>query len=72
MEQFGMRMFSILEYVGSFHEDQSDTLGLGTKAYFWMQENTRVSAYQVKLSFQAKTINFGLHHDVGRAPRGWK
>ena len=68
MEQFGMRMFSILEYVGSCHKDQSDTLGLGTKAFFWMQENTRVTAYQVKLTFQAKTINCGLHHDVGRAP----
>ena len=34
MEQFGMRMFAIMEYVGGFHEDQSDTLGLGTKAYF--------------------------------------
>ena len=53
MKQFGMRMFAIFKHVGSFHEDQNDTLGLGIEGCFWVQENTEVGAYKVKLSLQA-------------------
>jgi len=45
MKQDGMRMFAIFKHVGSFHEDKNDTLGLGTKVCFWVQENTKVGAY---------------------------
>ena len=56
MGQFGLRMFSIFGTCVQFRKGQNNyptyTLGLGTKVVF-IQENTRVGAYWMKLPFLA-------------------
>ena len=73
MGQFGLRVFAVFGACIQFHKGQNDcptyTLGLGTEACFWMQENTRVGAYQVKLPFFGQQSAMGYAINSFLTPR---